>query len=164
MTQRSRPFPARRLAVCAATLLLAAGPAACGGSGDDPGASTGSSSAAGSVTDDARSSPSASSSVPAGPSAAQESAAVTVTASDFAFAADVDSVTSGEVEFTLVNDGGSTHDLVVERDGEDIAAAAAVDPGGTSTVTVTLGPGEYVLYCSIANHRAMGMETTIRVS
>ncbi|WP_422678133.1 hypothetical protein [Blastococcus brunescens] len=29
---------------------------------------------------------------------------------------------------------------------------------------MALEPGEYVVYCSIANHRAMGMETTIRVS
>lgn len=150
-----------RTAAAAAVLLLALGLSACGGS-EEPDAASGTSSepAASSDASSPSSSPAASS--PSAP--APESEAVTVTASDFAFSVDEDSFAAGEVEFTLVNDGSSTHDLVVERDGEDVAAASAVDPGQTSTVTVTLEPGSYVLYCSIADHRAMGMETTVEVS
>ncbi|WP_116452974.1 cupredoxin domain-containing protein [Blastococcus litoris] len=162
MPHRLRSAPAHRLAAGAAALLLAAGLASCGGSDDD--AAAGSSSPAGSTTEEAPS-PAGEPTSPAPTSSSeQESEAVTVTAVDFGLELDEDSVTAGQVEFTLVNDGSSTHDLVVERDGQDVAAADAVDPGRTSTVTVTLEPGEYVLYCSIANHRAMGMETTIRVS
>jgi plastocyanin len=29
---------------------------------------------------------------------------------------------------------------------------------------VTLESGDYVFYCSIGNHRSMGMETTVSVS
>ena len=89
---------------------------------------------------------------------------MTVTATDMAFQLDEDSFAPGEVTFTLTNDGNATHDLVVERDGQDIAATDAIDGGQSSTVTVALEPGRYVLYCSIANHRAMGMEVTIEVS
>jgi plastocyanin len=158
---RLRTAPARRIALGAAALLLALGLAACGGSDDDGEPAAASPPAASSATEEPQTSPS--SSAPAAPSE-QESEAVTVTAGDFELQADEDTFTAGEVTFTLVNDGGSTHDLVVERDGQDVAAASAVDPGQTSTVTVTLEPGRYVLYCSIANHRAMGMETTIEVS
>jgi plastocyanin len=31
-------------------------------------------------------------------------------------------------------------------------------------VSVALAPGEYVFYCSVGNHRAMGMELTVQVS
>jgi plastocyanin len=89
---------------------------------------------------------------------------VTVTAVDFAFEVDEDSFAAGAYEITLVNEGGSTHDLVVERDGQEVAAADAIDPGQTATLQVSLEPGEYVFYCSIANHRAMGMETTVEVT
>ncbi len=34
----------------------------------------------------------------------------------------------------------------------------------SSSVTVTLEPGEYVFYCSVGNHRQMGMEKTVTVS
>jgi plastocyanin len=160
---RPRPaVPARRLAAAAAGLLLALGLAACGGS-DDADAEGSPSPAATSTTEESPTPPS-SPAPSTSPAAEPESEAVTVTASDFDLQADEDSFTAGEVQFTLVNDGGATHDLVVERDGQEIAAADAADPGQSSTVTVTLEPGEYVLYCSIANHRAMGMETTIRVS
>jgi uncharacterized cupredoxin-like copper-binding protein len=43
-------------------------------------------------------------------------------------------------------------------------ATDGIDPGGSTTLAVTLETGEYVIYCSIANHRAMGMEITIEVT
>ncbi|RBY91005.1 cupredoxin domain-containing protein [Blastococcus sp. TF02A-30] len=94
---------------------------------------------------------------------AAESAALEVTAVDFGFELDDEELTAGTYEITLTNDGGSTHDLVVERDGEDVAESEDVDPGESTTFTVTLDEGEYVFYCSIANHRAMGMEVPVEV-
>jgi plastocyanin len=96
--------------------------------------------------------------------AAQEAESITATMVDFAIELDEDSFSAGAHEITVVNDGGSTHDLVVERDGQVVAASDPVDPGRTTTFTVALEPGEYVVYCSVANHRAMGMETTIEIS
>jgi uncharacterized cupredoxin-like copper-binding protein len=52
----------------------------------------------------------------------------------------------------------------VERDGTVTTATDGIDPGGSTTLAVTLETGEYVIYCSIANHRAMGMEITIEVT
>jgi plastocyanin len=89
---------------------------------------------------------------------------ITATAEDFSFALDEDSFAAGRYEITLVNEGGSTHDLVVERDGEDVAGTDAIAPGEQTTLSVDLEPGEYVFYCSIANHRAMGMEITVTVT
>jgi uncharacterized cupredoxin-like copper-binding protein len=53
---------------------------------------------------------------------------------------------------------------VVERDGEGVAASDAIGPGESTTLAVTLDPGQYVFYCSIGNHRTMGMEITVEVT
>jgi uncharacterized cupredoxin-like copper-binding protein len=53
---------------------------------------------------------------------------------------------------------------VVERDGTDVASSDRIAPGQSTTVSVALEPGEYVFYCSIGNHRAMGMELTVTVT
>lgn len=157
----TRPIGPGLLARTVAAAVLAALLTACGGS-DDPGSDP----AATAVSDTPQTLPSQpGDSGQTSTSAAQQGAeSVTATLVDFAVELDEDSFSAGIHEFAVVNDGGSTHDLVVERDGETVAAAEAIDPGGTATLTVALEPGEYVVYCSIANHRAMGMETTIRVT
>jgi uncharacterized cupredoxin-like copper-binding protein len=64
----------------------------------------------------------------------------------------------------VVNDGAMVHALDVERDGEDVAESDSIDPGGSTTLEVTLEPGTYVLYCPIGGHRAAGMEITVQVT
>jgi plastocyanin len=152
----------RRAACAAAALLLALGPAACGGGSDDTDAE-----AEGTVATDsaqARSSSPGASAQTSSSAAEQQAGTITATEADFSITLDEDSLSAGTYEIQVVNEGGATHDLVVERDGEDVAATDAIDPGQTSTLTVTLEPGEYVFYCSVGNHRAMGMETTVVVT
>lgn len=158
--------PARR----AAALALALGAVVLSGcSSDDGGATTG---AAPASTSESSPSP-APSSTPApygsstpGSSAPADAAAgvVPVAAQDFAFELQATSLSAGEQTFELTNNGNASHDLVIERDGEDVAATEIVGPGQTASVTATLEPGEYVIYCSVGNHRAMGMEVTVTVS
>ena len=89
---------------------------------------------------------------------------LTATEVDFSISVDKDTLTAGDYEITVVNDGRASHDLVVERDGNDVAGTDGIAPGESATLTVSLEPGEYVFYCSIGNHRAMGMELTVEVS
>ncbi len=96
------------------------------------------------------------------PGAAVDAASVDVTAVDFAFSASATDVPAGDITFTLLNSGGMGHDLVLE--GVDRAATAVVDPTGTDSFTVTLEPGTYTLYCSVGNHRSLGMELEITVT
>ncbi|MGR7023234.1 cupredoxin domain-containing protein [Geodermatophilus sp. URMC 62] len=74
-----------------------------------------------------------------------------------------DTLTPGNYTIEVVNEGNATHDLVVERDGSDVAATENIAPGASATLEVTLEEGDYVFYCSVANHRAMGMETDVTV-
>ena len=112
---------------------------------------------------------STSSSPPAGTSASEtppagETQTLAVDSIDFGYELPQDSLAPGTYEITLTNTGNATHDLVVERDGSDVGASEQIGPGETSTFEVTLEEGEYVFYCSVGNHRQMGMEVPVTVT
>ncbi|GIG53866.1 plastocyanin/azurin family copper-binding protein [Demequina activiva] len=86
-----------------------------------------------------------------------------VAVSGFEFGYDLDAPTAaGTYTFELTNDGAMQHDLVIEG-GEASGSTAVIAPGDTDSFTVTLEPGEYTLYCSVAGHRSQGMEVTFTV-
>lgn len=69
-------------------------------------------------------------------------------------------VAAGEIPVVLRNVGLVIHDLRVEKVPELYAEAL---PGQTSTTTWQLGQGRYRIYCSLAGHRAAGMEGILEV-
>jgi plastocyanin len=160
----------RSLTTGAAAVLLALSVSACGGGSDDTGAqstqTSDSAAASSSQPADAGPTSAAASSGPqeAESSGPQEAESITATEADFSIALDEDSLAAGAYEIQVANQGRATHDLVVERDGKDVAASDSIGPGESTTLTVTLEPGEYVFYCSIGNHRSMGMEITVQVT
>ncbi|MGY1784620.1 cupredoxin domain-containing protein [Geodermatophilus sp. SYSU D00698] len=93
-----------------------------------------------------------------------EARSVTATEGEMYIDLSESSLAPGEYTIEVVNEGNATHDLVVERDGQDVAASDTIGPGESTTLTVTLEAGEYVFYCSIGNHRAMGMATDVTVA
>ena len=145
-----RRVPAALLAVALGGLT------ACGG--------TDSSEADGPATGAAMTQTSEAAPTSAAPSAEGDVQTLTATEDDFSISLDSDELTAGEYEIEVVNEGGATHDLKVEQDGEDIAGTATIAPGASETLSVTLEPGEYVFYCSIGTHRSMGMEMTVTVT
>jgi plastocyanin len=148
-----------RLARGVAVLVLTLTPlAACGGADDGGDSAAATSTSSPTSTTDAA--PSTTTEVEAPPA----TQTLTATEADFSISVDREDLTAGSYEIEVVNDGSATHDLVVERDGEDVAASEMIPPGGSGTVTVDLEPGEYVFYCSVGNHRSMGMEITVQVT
>lgn len=146
-----RRLPAVLLAVALGSLT------ACGGS-DSPDAD-------GASTPTTQSQPSqAAPAAPATPAAEGDLQTLTAVEQDFSISLDEETLTAGEYEIEVRNEGGATHDLRIERDGEDIASTAVIAPGASATLAVTLEPGEYVLYCSVGNHRSRGMELSVTVS
>jgi plastocyanin len=87
-----------------------------------------------------------------------------VSSVDFSYELAEDSVSAGTYEVTLTNDGSASHNVVVERDGEDVAMSDVIEPGDSTTFEVTLEEGEYLFYCSVGNHRGMGMEIPVEVT
>ena len=61
------------------------------------------------------------------------------------------------IEF--VNFGEDPHDMRVQRVGGDagLQDVPIVQPGDHFDLSVKLVPGRYQLWCSIANHRQLGM-------
>src|SRR5215218_6404254 len=59
---------------------------------------------------------------------AGDTESITATEADFTISLDEDSLSPGSYEITVNNEGDATHDLVVERDGEDVAGTEEIQP------------------------------------
>jgi plastocyanin len=89
---------------------------------------------------------------------------VQVSAKEFSFSLSRQSVQAGPAIIELVNFGEDPHDLRVQRiGGAHIAGTPQVQPGDYYDLSMKLLPGKYRLWCSIANHRALGMQATLTV-
>ena len=153
-----RPSPRR---VAALTLALGVGVlTGCSGGSDSPAEST-----AAPATEEAQPSPSRSSAAsPTESSSASQPMTLRATEVDFAIELPQTELTAGSYTIEVANDGDATHDLVIEdAGGNEVAASEVIAPGGSGTVEVDLEPGEYVFYCSVGNHRGMGMEVAVTV-
>lgn len=98
------------------------------------------------------------------PGAAVEGASVkefTITGSSFKFVPSTLTVNKGDtVKITFKNSGGM-HDFVID---EFNASTKVIQSGATDTVEfVTNKAGTFEYYCSVGNHRQMGMVGTLTV-
>ncbi len=88
---------------------------------------------------------------------------VELTATEYKFdPSTVELAKSGEMTFTLVNDGQVTHALEIEGQGIE-EESDEIEGGATTALTVDLEPGEYEFYCPVDDHREKGMEGTLTV-
>jgi len=105
------------------------------------------------------------SSVPLVHASAPAPARVQVVAREFSFALSRVHVHAGTAEIELDNFGQDLHDLRVQRIGaRHIAGLGVVAPGARADLTVKLTPGRYSFWCSIANHRKLGMHAELVVT
>jgi plastocyanin len=92
-------------------------------------------------------------------------ARVQVVAKEYSFTLSRLHVKPGSATFELANFGQDPHDLRLQRAGaHHIAGLGVVAPGKRADLTLKLLAGRYSLWCSVANHRALGMHATIVVS
>jgi plastocyanin len=74
-------------------------------------------------------------------------------------------VKAGSATIELANFGQDVHDLRLQRVGaRHIAGIGVVPAGGRRDLSLKLAPGRYSLWCSVANHRALGMHATLVVT
>jgi len=73
-------------------------------------------------------------------------------------------VPAGEVTFTVTNGGSIPHALEVEGHGTE-QQTPLIQPGASATLTLTLTPGTYEVYCPVGqdSHKKLGMETHLSV-
>jgi hypothetical protein len=74
------------------------------------------------------------------------------------------SLSAGTAIVEQYNAGSDPHNLILERAGEVAFSFETLDPGGDARQTVTLKQGTWTLYCSLLNHRDLGMQATLTVN
>ena len=92
-------------------------------------------------------------------------ARVQVVADEFSLRLSRRSIKAGPAVVELVNFGEDDHDLRLRRRAPHAVTLTIerVLPGHSRQLRARLAPGVFVLWCSIADHRAHGMQTTLRV-
>ena len=90
---------------------------------------------------------------------------VQVVAREYSFSLSRLRLHAGTAVIELANFGQDQHDLRVQRAGaKHVAGLGVVAAGGRADLTVKLAPGRYSFWCSVANHRRLGMRTTLVVT
>jgi hypothetical protein len=70
---------------------------------------------------------------------------------------------SGTLTFVVHNYGRLTHDLIINHDGQQIAATEPLAPGQTTDLVATLAPGQYLMSSTILSDQAVGVYGTLHV-
>src|SRR2546429_6744559 len=75
------------------------------------------------------------------------------------------SVAAGPVTFVITNAGSIPHGFEVEGQGIE-KEIETIQPGASDTLTLTLKPGTYEVYCPVGedSHKKLGMETHLKVA
>jgi hypothetical protein len=95
---------------------------------------------------------------------AKEPASVTAKLSEWKVELSEVTIAAGTVRFTATNAGSIPHALEVEGPGIE-QETAVIQPGDSASLTLTLRPGRYEVYCPVGvdSHKKLGMETQLRV-
>ncbi len=98
------------------------------------------------------------------PHAAGNPAAVSATLSEWKVELSVHAIAAGTVTFTVMNRGSIPHGFEVEGNGIE-KEIETIQPGASDTITLTLKPGSYEVYCPVGedSHKKLGMDTHLRV-
>lgn len=99
------------------------------------------------------------------PARRTEPAPVEATLSEWTVRLSNATVPAGPVTFTVTNSGSIPHALEIEGQGTE-QQTPLIQPGTSATLTLTLAPGTYEIYCPVGedSHKKLGMETHLKVA
>jgi hypothetical protein len=92
-------------------------------------------------------------------------ARVQIVSKEFSLALSRRTIASGPAILELANFGEDPHDLKLRRQaaGAPTLTIPEVGPARQRQLRARLAPGRFVLWCSIADHRQLGMEARLTV-
>jgi hypothetical protein len=95
----------------------------------------------------------------------QQPARIQVIAKEFELTQSRYTLPAGHAVIELVNSGEDEHDLALRRRtaGARTIRISSTLPGGVARVQAKLAPGRYLLWCTLADHRAQGMRARLTV-
>ena len=73
------------------------------------------------------------------------------------------SVAAGATIVQQYNAGSDPHNLIIERQAMVAFSFPTLDPGLNQSETVNLARGTWTLYCSLLDHKSLGMQATLTV-
>lgn len=111
----------------------------------------------------AASPPTGSPAATAAPPPAAAGSTITATETEFAIALSSRDVAAGTYTLAIKDAGTATHALTIKGPGGVDQTSSTLRGAQATTLTVTLQPGTYEIYCPVGNHRAVGMATTLTV-
>jgi hypothetical protein len=99
------------------------------------------------------------------PARHREPAALSATLSEWTIRLSDATVPAGPVAFTVRNGGSIPHAFEVEGHGIE-RETPLIQPGASATLTLTLAPGTYEIYCPVGkdSHKKLGMEIYLKVT
>ena len=102
--------------------------------------------------------------IPAGASPAPSY--VQITEKEFTITLSRLRIHEGSAIVGVLNAGMDDHDLVIQSNvkGSKPVRFSQLTPGSHTSRTLKLAPGRYTLWCSIANHRQLGMVAPLAVT
>ena len=69
------------------------------------------------------------------------------------------------VSLAVTNQGPTIHNVTIrDASGTVIVATKDLKPGESETISATLAPGSYILFCSLPGHESLGTKGTLEVS
>jgi uncharacterized cupredoxin-like copper-binding protein len=86
---------------------------------------------------------------------------VAVDETEFKITAATTTFKAGQITFVAKNVGKIPHDLAIKGTPDK---TPLIQPGASATLTATLKPGKYELYCTVPGHEAAGMKLNITVT
>jgi plastocyanin len=101
----------------------------------------------------------------AGRPTSEAPAQMTVRLSEWKVKLSQPTIGAGAIRFAVTNAGSIPHAFEVEGQGLE-QKTALIQPGASDTLTVTLQPGTYEVYCPVGedSHKKLGMEAHLRVN
>src|SRR2546429_9384328 len=89
---------------------------------------------------------------------------VSVKLSEWSVALSQARIAAGSVTFVITNAGSIPHGFEVEGQGIE-QEIETIQPGASDTLTLTLKPGSYEVYCPVGSdsHKKLGMDTHLKV-
>lgn len=101
-----------------------------------------------------------------GSGSGQPAGSIQVTMTEFKFQPSTVSAPHGKVVFFLVNNGTTSHDMIItDSSGNRVAGSELVSAGDSFVFTVdSIAAGSYTFYCDQPGHRDSGMQGTLTVT